>query len=65
MVDLTPRTTGSIGTPLAAYSSFISTESAQKCGGVHMNTIAKSSQAVRFSEPVTAAQPTSGGIARC
>ena len=33
-VSFSPRTTGIIGTPTRAYSSFISSDSAQKCGGV-------------------------------
>jgi hypothetical protein len=40
-----------------------SSASAQKWGGVQKKTIAKSTHASGLSEPVTAAQPTSGGNA--
>ena len=49
--------------PALAYSSFISSESAQKWGGVQKKTIAKRKRAVPLSPPVTAAQATSGGTA--
>ena len=62
-VSASPRTTGSIGTPTFSYSPFISSDSAQKCGGVQKNTMKKSSTAVALIEPVTAAHPTSGGTA--
>ena len=39
-VSRSPRTTGSIGTPAFSYSSFISSESDQKWGGVQKKTIA-------------------------
>src|SRR4051812_50218823 len=60
-VAASPRTTGGIGTPARAYSSFIRRDSAQKCGGVQKNTIANRSSASSDRPPVTAAQPTSGG----
>ena len=41
----------------------MSSASAQKCAGVQKKTMANSSHAERSSDPVTAAQPTSGGIA--
>ena len=62
-VSASPRTTGSIGTPTFAYSSFISSDSDQKWGGVQKKTMKNSISAVPLSEPVTAAQPTSGGTA--
>jgi hypothetical protein len=37
--------------------------SAQKCGGVHRNTIRKSHSAGSVRVPVAAAKPTSGGTA--
>src|SRR3954462_11757930 len=49
--------------PTFAYSAFISRPSAQKCGGVQKKTIANRYTAVPSSPPVTAAQPTSGGLA--
>ena len=52
-----------MGTPTLAYSSFISSDSAQKCGGVQKKTIANRYSGMPASSPVTAAQPTSGGIA--
>ena len=39
-VSASPRTTGSIGTPTRAYSSFMSRLSAQKWGGVQKKMIA-------------------------
>ena len=62
-VSCSPRTTGSIGTPTRSYSFFMSSESAQKCGGVQKKTIAKRYSGMPPRPPVTAAQPTSGGIA--
>ncbi len=63
MVADTPRTTGSIGTPASAYRGVSSRASAQKCGGVHRNTIKNRKTAPRPIRPFAAAQPTSGGIA--
>src|SRR6266850_7747678 len=58
-----PATTGNIGTLAAEYCRLSSNASAQKCGGVQKKTIANSAQASGLSDPVTAAQPTSGGKA--
>ena len=45
-VKATPCVTGSIGMPTLAYSSLRAMASAQKCGGVHTNTIRNSSNAL-------------------
>src|SRR5947209_14862848 len=41
----------------------MSSDSDQKCGGVQKNTMKNRITAVPLTEPVTAAQPTSGGTA--
>ncbi len=40
-----PTTTGSIGTPAAAYSAWLAIARLQKCGGVHRNSTSASSSA--------------------
>src|SRR5690606_40104465 len=62
-VARSPITDGAIGTPTSAYWSLTINANAQKCTGVHTNTTANSNQAIRLRSPVTAAQPTSGGMA--
>ena len=52
-----------MGTPTAAYWSLTRKARAQKWTGVHMNTRAKRAQASGDSSPVTAAQPSRGGMA--
>ena len=52
-----------MGTSTFRYSSFMSSESAQKWGGVQKNTMKKRITAVPLTVPVTAAQPTRGGTA--
>src|SRR5947207_1066350 len=53
-VSSSPRTTGSIGTPTLRYSSFISSDSAQKWGGVQKKTMKNRITAVPLTDPVTA-----------
>src|SRR4051795_13234314 len=60
-VSVSPRTTGSIGTPTFSYSPFISSDSAQKCGGVQKKTMKNRITAVPLTLPVVAAHATSGG----
>src|SRR6185436_14423735 len=62
-VNGTPCVTGSMGIPTLAYSSLRAIASAQKCGGVHTNTMRNSSSASGSTEFVTAAQPSTGGAA--
>ena len=49
--------------PTLAYSSLRAMASAQKCGGVHTNTMRNSSSAFGSMVLVTAAQPSTGGAA--
>ena len=62
-VSSSPRTIGSIGMPAAAYSRCIRSESAQKWGGVQTKMIVNSQIASQLTSFVTAAMPTTGGIA--
>jgi hypothetical protein len=48
---------GIIGTPTRAYSSFMSSESAQKCGGRPVEDDREQVERGDSTEPVTAAQP--------
>src|SRR6185295_5631587 len=59
----TPWVTSSMGMPTFAYSSLRAMASAQKCGGVHTNTMRNSSNAFASMLLVTAAQPSTGGAA--
>jgi hypothetical protein len=58
-----PCTTGSIGSLASAYSWARYSASDQKCGGVHTKMMRNSSQASPGACPVTAAQPSTGGMA--
>src|SRR5579859_6427782 len=58
-----PATTGNMGTLTAEYWRRSRSASAQKCGGVQKKMSAKSAQAKGLNDPVTTAQPTSGGNA--
>jgi hypothetical protein len=63
VVAARPATTGSMGTPARLYSSVRLSDSAQKCGGVHRNTIRNRMIGSRPMFPVEEAQPTTGGSA--
>jgi hypothetical protein len=62
-VSLSPETTGSMGTPAAAYSSLRHSARAQKWGGVHRKMISDITQAATLMVPVTAAQAIRGAVA--
>ena len=58
-----PLTTGIIGIPAFAYSSFLLIARAQKCGGVQIKINSTSKSGNGSMEPTTAVQPSKGGIA--
>src|SRR5207302_9991088 len=62
-VSASLATAGSIGTPTSRYWRQSKRASDQKCGGVQKKMTANSATAGRLRDPVTTAQPTSGGKA--
>ena len=54
---------GIIGKPAAAYSSFRKIAIAQKCGGVHKNTIANKIRLAGPTRPSSAASMIIGAVA--
>src|SRR5438105_8119542 len=62
-VSASLATAGSIGTPTSRYWRRSKRASDQKCGGVQKKMTANSATAGRLRDPVTTAQPTSGGKA--